>query len=308
MADTTGPGERGGPAAGGGDGDGATASGSRALPYRLDARIASAATVGYWMLVAATLLFLLTPLVIVVVISFQGQAYAGWPPESFTLEWYRSLPEDLAYLGVTEALTNSVKLALATGVVSTTVGGLAAFAVVRHEFRAAATVEALLLSPLIYPWIVVGLALLLFVGQLNSLFGLGVTLSFWTLLAGHVLFTVPYPTRTIAASLQNFPDSVEEAATNLGATELDTYANVTLPLIRPGIISGFVFTFVLSFNQYIISLFLSDSGTQTVPLVLFSLFYNTSPAQLSAIASLLMAGILSLVFLTEYVAGISEFI
>ena len=69
-----------------------------------------------------------------------------------------------------------------------------------------------------------------------------------------------------------------------------------------------MFTFVLSFNQYIISLFLSDSGTQTVPLVLFSLFYNTSPAQLSAIASLLMAGILSLVFLTEYVAGISEFI
>ena len=288
--------------------DAPDAAGRDLLPFSLDKYLSAAGSLGYRALVAATIGFLLAPLLIVVVISFQGQAYGGWPPESFTLRWYLTLPETLAHLGVLDALYNSVKLAVATAVVSTTVGGLAAFAIVRYDFRHDATLETVLLSPLIYPWIVVGLALLLFIGQLNQLFGLGITLSFWTLLVGHVLFTVPYPTRTVGASLQNFPESLEEAASDLGATELESYAYITLPLIRPGIISGFVFTFVLSFNQYIISLFLSDAGTQTVPLVLFSLFYNTSPAQLAAIATLLMSGILVLVFVTEHVAGISEYI
>jgi len=82
---------------------------------------------------------------------------------------------------------------------------------------------------------------------------------------------------------------------------------VTLPLVQPGVLSGLVFTFVLSFNQYIISLFLSGPEIKTMPLVLFSLFYNTSPAQLAAIATLLMGGILTIVLVMEYVAGISEF-
>lgn len=275
---------------------------------RLDWWLARGGTIGYNALVYATIVFLIAPLVIVVILSLQGQAYGGWPPRTFTLKWYTQLPEDLAYLGVIDPLVVSLKLAIATGLVSTIAGGFAAFAVVRYDFKYNTTIQTLLLSPLIYPWIVVGLAILLFIGKIGTVFGVTIELSFWTLLAGHVLFTLPYPTRTIGASLQNFPYSTEEAARNLGATEFEAYLKVTLPLIRPGIISGFVFTFVLSFNQYIISLFLSGSGTKTMPLVLFSLFYNTSPAQLAAIATLLMGGVLTLVMITEHVAGISEFI
>lgn len=275
---------------------------------RLDRVIARAASIGYRALIYASLVFLLAPLAIVVILSFQGQAYGGWPPDSFTLKWYTQLPDDLQYLGVVDPLIVSLKLAIATGIVSTIIGGLAAFAVVRYDFKYNTTIQTLLLSPLIYPWIVVGLALLIFIGDLGRLFGVTIPLSFWTLLVGHVLFTLPYPTRTIGASLHNFPYSTEEAARNLGATEFEAYLHITIPLIRPGIISGFVFTFVLSFNQYIISLFLSGAGTKTMPLVLFSLFYNTSPAQLAAIATLLMGGVLTLVMITEYVAGISEFI
>jgi len=265
------------------------------------------ASIGYHALIYATIAFLLAPLAIVVVISFQQSAYATWPPRQFTLEHYLGLPDQLGFLGVEEALFTSIELAVATGVVSTVLGALAAFAIVRYDFRYQTTLETVLISPLIYPWIVVGLSLLLFINRVGTALGVTIELSFWTLLMGHVMFTLPYPIRTIGASLQNYDHSLEEAAQNLGATELESYLRVTVPLIQPGLMSGFVFAFILSFNQYIVSLFLSGPETTTIPLVLFSMFYNTAPATLAAVATLLMAGVLSVIFVMEYLFGISDF-
>lgn len=273
----------------------------------VDNILAKAGTTAFEALVYATLLFLVAPLVVVVLISFQTKAYAAWPPGDFTLQWYTTMPEYTAYLGIESALYDSITLVIATAVLSTAIGGLAAFAIVRYDFKFSTTLETILISPLIYPWLVIGLAILLFIGEINSALGLSIRMSFATVLLGHILFTLPYPIRTIGASLQNFPHSVEEAAKNLGATELDTFVNVTLPIIRPGIISGAIFAFVLSFNQYIISLFLTGNETKTMPLLLFEMFYNNAPAKLAAIATLLMAGILGLVMITEKVASISEF-
>ena len=274
---------------------------------RLDWLLARAGSVGYQALVFGTIAFLLAPLAIVVVISFQQSAYATWPPEGFTLQHYTALPEQLGFLGVGEALLVSVELAIATGIVSTVLGALAAFAIVRYEFKYQTTLETILISPLIYPWIVVGLSLLLFLNRLGDILGVTIQLGFFTLLVGHVLFTLPYPIRTIGASLQNYDHSLEEAAQNLGATELESYVRITLPLIQPGLVSGFVFAFILSFNQYIVSLFLSGSELTTMPLILFSLFYNTAPATLAAIATLLMTGVLAVIGVVEYLFGISEF-
>lgn len=275
--------------------------------HRTDRFVSLASSVAYRALIWATIAFLFAPLAIVVVISFQESAYATWPPQSFTLEHYRALPNQLEFLGVEEALYNSIELAIATGVVSTVLGALAAFAIVRYDFRHQTTLETILISPLIYPWIVVGLSLLLFLNRLGEVLGVTIQLSFWTLLLGHVMFTLPYPIRTIGASLQNYDHSLEEAAQNLGATELESYVRVTIPLIQPGLMSGFVFAFILSFNQYIVSLFLSSSETTTMPLVLFSMFYNTAPATLAAIATLLMVGILTVIGVMEYFFGISDF-
>lgn len=274
---------------------------------RVDWLLSRAGSVGYNLLVYATVAFLVAPLLIVVVISFQQSAYATWPPQGFTLEHYLTLPETLGYLEIDAALFTSLKLAVATGVCSTVLGAFAAFAIVRYDFKYQTTLETVLLSPLIYPWIVIGLALLLFIDRIGAALGIGIALNFWTLLVGHVMFTLPYPIRTIGASLQNYNLSLEEAARNLGATELESYARITIPLIQPGLMSGFVFAFILSFNQYIVSLFLSGAGTKTMPLVLFSLFYNTAPATLAAIATLLMAGILSIILVLEYIFGISDF-
>lgn len=283
----------------------ATSSGG-SLP-RLDAVLSRGGTVAYNALVYGTVVFLLAPLFVVVVISFQESAYATWPPQGFTLEHYLTLPETLGFLNIGGALSTSLELAIATGICSTALGALGAFAIVRYDFKYQTTLETVLISPLIYPWIVIGLSLLLFINRIGTALGMTIQLSFGTLLLGHVMLTLPYPIRTIGASLQNYNHSLEEAAQNLGATELESYLRITLPLIQPGLMSGFVFAFILSFNQYIVSLFLSGAQTKTIPLVLFSLFYNTAPATLAAIATLLMLGVLSVILVMEYLFGISDF-
>ncbi|WP_042665474.1 ABC transporter permease [Haloferax sp. ATB1] len=274
---------------------------------RFDWILSRIASLGFEALIWATIIFLLAPLVIVVIISFGESAYATWPPQQFTIQHYANLISDLSYLDIDTALFSSVKLAVVTGICSTVLGSLAAFAIVRYDFKYQTTLETFLISPLIYPWIVIGISLLLFINQVEAVLGVSITLSFWTLLMGHILFTIPYPIRTVGASLQNYDHSLEEAAQNLGATELESYIRITLPLIQPGVMSGFVFAFILSFNQYIVSLFLSSADIKTLPLVLFSLFYNTAPATLAAIATLLMFGVLTVIMITEYFFSISEF-
>jgi putative spermidine/putrescine transport system permease protein len=264
-------------------------------------------TVLYKLMVYATILFLISPLAIVVIISFQRQGYGGWPPQTWSLDWYLTLPQEVESLGLVHALSVSLQVAIGTVIVTVLLGGLAAFSIARYDFKYSTSLETLFLSPLIYPWLVTGFAILLIIGSLNSTLGLGIRTSVWTLLAGHSIIMLPYPVRTILASLQNFDRTLEEAAMDLGATELTTYLRITLPLIKPGLVSGAIFAFILSFNQYIVSLFLSGSNTQTVPLRLFNLFYDSPPQLLAALGTVLMCGILLVVVFAERGFGISEY-
>jgi len=265
-------------------------------------------TILYYLLVTFTVIFLLAPLVIVVLLSFQSQSYGGWPPGSFTLRWYRAIPNELGYLGIENAVMTSFQIAIVVGIISTLLGIITALALVRYEFRYSNAVQTLFLSPLIYPWVVVGLGILIVIGRLRTSFGVDITLSFWSVVLGHVLITMPFPIRTVGSSLQNYDESLEEAAQDLGASEIETYVRITLPLIKPGLLSGFIFASILSFNNYIVTLFLSGPNVETVPLLLFSLFRNLPPAQLAAIATLLMLGMLLLVWIAEYFVGISRFL
>jgi len=270
--------------------------------------IALVTTLLYRLFIIAAVFFLLFPLLIVVLSSFNPDPHITNLPETLSLTWYRQMPQELGFLGFTQALIMSLKVAVATVVLSTTIGGLAAFAIVRYDYKYSAFLETVLISPLIYPWLVVGLSLLIFVSRLSSVLGIEIPMSFWTVLLGHIIFTVPFPIRSIGASLQNFEYSTEEAARNLGATELETFLHITLPIIKPGIVSGGVLVFILSFNQYIISVFLLPSGSRTVPVLMFSLFRHIDLAMIAGIGTLLMTGILVLVFVTEYFFGMSEYL
>lgn len=276
----------------------------------LERRLPTVAGYAFKAVVYGAMVFLIAPLVVVVLLSFRPGAYgrtvltSGWP----SLKWYESLPTMFQYLKIGDAIFASVTLALATTFVSLVIGGMAAFAIVRYDFSFSTTLETVLISPLVYPWLLMAIGILMAISEVSATLGYRIPLSFWTLLAGHVLFTFPYAIRTIGASLQNYNLRLDEAARNLGGTRLDTLLYVTLPLIRPGILSGAVLVFILSFNQYIISLFLSGADTQTVPLLMFNLIWTANPPELATVGTLFMLGTLTLVLITEYVAGLSEYL
>lgn len=266
--------------------------------YQLKSRLLEVLYNGF---IAGAILYLLLPLAILFIISFQDTAYGGWPPEDLSLRWYESLPTALEHLDIYGALSISVLLAFACVIIATFLGGLAAIGIQRGDLPHSRTLETLFLTPLIYPWLITGFAILVVLGSLFSL-------SFWTLLVGHIVITLPFPVRTIGASLENYDTSIEEAARDLGATTGQTYRKITLPMIKPGIISGVIFVFLISFNNYIVSLFLSDVGTQTVPLVLFSILHNQPPQQVAVIGVILIGGQLALILFAEWYAGISKYL
>lgn len=270
----------------------------------------TAANWAYRLLVYAVILFAVAPLIVVVLLSFRPNPYGssifseGWP----SVEWYAKLPDLLSSLGFASSLSASLEIAVATTIISTCIGGIAAYAVVRKDFRYSSVLETVLVSPLVYPWLLMAIAILMGASYISDVFGVTISMSFWTLLAGHVLFTFPYPIRTIGAGLQNYDDELDEAARNLGATRFDTVRSITLPLLRPGILSGAAFVFILSFNQYIISLFLSGTSIQTIPLLMFNLIKAQSPPQIAVLGTLLMAGMVLITVVVEYVAGMSKYL
>jgi len=280
--------------------------------YRRSARKAQAFLITklYRGFIYAVLAFLLAPLAVIVLVSFQSQPYPNWPLGSFTLEWYAELESVVMIYDFVDVVIFSTQLAFVNAFVATLVGGLAAASVVRYDFKYDTAIETLLLSPVVYPWLLIGFGILLLLQIVENNIPGQIQLSFWTVLAGHVLFSFPYTTRAVMSSLNNFNTSLEESAQNLGATELKTYFKITIPLITPGIMSGFIMVFIISFNNFIVSLFLTGSGSQTVPIVLFSLIRtsNNPPAQVAALGTLIMAGILSVVLASEYFAGISDYL
>lgn len=252
--------------------------------------------------------FIMSPLLVVLIISFERSNYAIWPPNGFTIDRYLSIFDLLQSTAIINAFFISIKLAFLASTIATLIGGSASYAIVRYDIKHSDTIESILLSPLIIPWLLLGFMVLLLIGRLSSNNIAHIELSFWTVLVGHVLFLFPYATRAIGSSLYNFDHALEEASRDLGANEVRTFLKVTLPLIKPGIISSLVLTFILSFNQYIISLFLASGGEQTVPLEMFNLVRTIPATSVAAIASIQMVGILTIVLLTEMVVGISDFI
>ncbi|RQH00091.1 ABC transporter permease [Natrarchaeobius oligotrophus] len=273
-----------------------------------DVLLSRAVNVLYRLLVSAVLVFLLAPLVLIPVVSFGTDRFAAGLPTDFTLEWYIAAANTFVDFGLSSALIASTALALATAVASTIIGGLAAFGIVRYDFKYSTTLQTILISPLVFPWLLIGLGILLLVSRIQSTFGIIIESSFWILFMGHLAFSVPYAIRTIGASLENYNHSLDEAARDLGATELQTYLKITLPIIKPGIISGLIIIFILSFNMYIISLFLMGPEIDLVPIAMYNLFRIVPPAEIAAIASVLMLAQIVLVVLAEVFFGISDYL
>ena len=241
--------------------------------------------------------FLLAPLVVPVLISFSDTAFVTWPPQGFTWRWYGKI------LGE-EEFTSSFRFSLMLGVIAT-VGALAlgtpaAMGLVRHRFPGRGVVQGLLLSPLVFPTLVTGIALL----RLAS--SAGMQDSLVNLALGHILVTTPYVVRTVSASLLLVEPSVEEAARTLGADRLRCFWRVTRPQITPGLVAGAIFAFVTSFDNYPVSMWLADAVNIPLPLMIFTLTSRFFDPGIAAIASLMILLSVVLILVVEKVTGLQR--
>ncbi|ATA23488.1 ABC transporter permease [Brenneria goodwinii] len=234
-----------------------------------------------YVITAFMLVFILTPILLIVVISFSDGYFVSFPPTGFTLDWYGKVLGNSEFM---EALLFSTLLAIGTTLLSLLLGVPAAFALVRGKLPYASLCKGLLLSPLIFPVLITGLALL----QLFSSYGWGnVKLN---LLLAHTVVTSPYVVRTVLTSLELVNPSLEEAARTLGASRFATFRHVVFPQIAPGVVSGAIFCFMVSFDNYPVSMWLADSANTPVPVVLYrqiGTVFDPSVATMSTLIILL---------------------
>ncbi len=222
----------------------------------MSARPMSAGRIGAFAVVSAVLVFMALPIVVIVVLSFSSASYLTFPPPAFGVRWYQE------YLGSAEWLAAtglSLSVAASVVVLATILGTLAALGLARLPPVLRNLAAALILSPLIVPVIVVAIGIY----YAYSRYGLvGTPIG---LVLGHTCLAVPFVVISVNASLAGLDRRLEQAALSLGATPWGTFRQVTLPLIRPSVLTGALFAFITSFDELVVALFLSGSGAVTLP-------------------------------------------
>ena len=249
---------------------------------------------GFFVLVV---LFLYAPIVILLIFSFNKSAVPSFPLSGFTLNWYREFLSNSDLKGALE--TSAIVAALSsTGAVA--LGVLASLALTRRRFRGKSAVSALLLSPLVIPYVVFGVSLLLLFHTL------GVPRSLLTVVIGHIVISVPYTILVIVPRLDQVDVGLEEAAADLGAGPLQTFRLVTFPLILPAIVSAFLIAFTTSFDEYAVASFVVGSRV-TFPIYLYSAlrFPNQLP-QVIAVAVVVLVLSLIVVVAAELGRRVAE--
>lgn len=248
--------------------------------------------------VAALYVFLLAPIVIVVIAAFNSGEYLRFPPEGFSLKWFVKFANSRPFV---RAFWLSLKLASIVTVLATVIGTAAALYVVRYSKRFRDGLRLLLIAPLQFPAILTGIALLIFFYAI----GLG-TRGLTGLIVGHTLVSLPYVFMTVATVLVGFDKSLEEAARNLGAGPFTTFRRVTLPIIKGGVISGAVFAFITSFDQFPISLLLTGVGTTTLPIQLFDYLRFSFDPTAAAVSTISIVMTVVVVLVTERLVGLES--
>lgn len=249
------------------------------------------------MYLAATLvaIFLLAPLVVPIAISFSDTAFVTFPPKGFTLRWYWKILNEPEF---TSSFRFSVMLAIIATLGSLVLGIPTAIGLVRYQFPGRAMIQSLVLSPLVFPMLVTGIALLRLFTTINS------QSSLLNLTLGHVLVTIPYVIRTVSSSLVLLDPSIEDAARTLGASRLETFWRITRPQIMPGIVAGAIFAFVTSFDNYPVSMWLADAVNIPLPLMIFTLTSRFFDPGIAAIATLMILLSVALILIMEKVTGL----
>ena len=248
-----------------------------------------------------TFIYLLVPAVIVVLAGLNSGDFLTFPPEGFSLKWIQSFLASDTFL---PAYLYSLRLAFTTMIISTVLGTITAIFLTRVAFPGRGAVRAFFLAPLLLPGLVIGLAL--YVYFLNFPF-LPLSRTFWGMLVGHILVTVPFVIGTVSAALYGFDMALEEAARSLGSGPFRAFMTVTFPNIKAGITAGSLFAFIVSFGQFDLSLMLSTPNNTPLPFAMYnSLRYEFEPTSAAAGTFAIALVVVSMV-LTSRLTNLSKF-
>lgn len=223
---------------------------------------------------------MLAPILIVTIVSFSGDGYLKFPPESFSDQWYLRFLTDARWLS---SLWNSLLIALMTCLIATALGFLAAYAMVRGAFSMRKAIMALLLMPLIVPHVVTAIAIY-FMSAKFSLIGFKP----WIALS-HSVVALPVVLIILQSALKAVDPNLERAAMIFGCDRMGVFRRVVLPLVLPSVVSALLFSFLISFDELVISLFLAGIRSETLPVRIWnSLLLEVEPT-IAAVSTLLIA-------------------
>jgi putative spermidine/putrescine transport system permease protein len=256
---------------------------------------------GGWLvrgLVVLALGYLLLPIAVLVAASFTGTEFLAFPPRGLSLRWYAAFVSTPGWI---ESFRLSLAIAAAATLLTPLVGVPAALCLSRFTFPGQRLCASLFLSPLVLPQVVLG------VGLLQYLTLIGLARTFWAILIGHVVLALPYMIRSVMATLAGADPALEEAAADLGASPPVTFFTVTLPLIKPGVIAGGLFAFVISWTNVEVTMFFTTSLLNPLPVNIMNyIAYNVDPLVAAISASSVYVSLVFLV-LIDVTVGLDRF-
>lgn len=226
-----------------------------------------------WLAVA----FLVFPVILTAVVSFNASFFIEFPPKALSLRWYANIAS-IQRIGAATLISAGV--AILAAAIATLFALGAALAIARHPMPGKPVITAFLLSPITLPMVAIGIALIQF------FIAIGAAFTWWSLVIGHVVLILAYPVRTLIASLSLSDRTLDDAARSLGASRWKAFLTVTLPQLKPGLVSGFLFAFLISFDNYPISVFLVRGDLTTMPIQVLNYISNNfdpTPAAFSTV-------------------------
>lgn len=256
-------------------------------------------------LAAVVFFFIFIPVIFVVWISLFQQQIVSFPPEGYTLAWYRNAFERTEFRDGFGLSLQVAFLAMAIGV---TAGAAASYALVRFRFPGREAFNTLLLGPLVVPGIVAGTSLYVYYIMVENILDMDFRATLHGLVLGHILLTIPWTVRLVSASLVGLDRAIEEAAMNLGAGPWTTFRRITLPMMRPGLVAASLFSFIQSFENLELTLLLVGPGRTTLPVAMLNYLEFRIDPTIAAVATVQIVLIGALMLITDRFVKLSRIV
>ncbi|HEM7850442.1 ABC transporter permease [Burkholderia multivorans] len=241
--------------------------------------------------------FIVAPLAAVMLVAFTDKGYISMPFDGASLRWFRAILDNG---DIVSAFWLSVRLALVAATLGVALAVPAALAIARYRFPGRGALTSFFLSPMMIPAVVLGIAFLRFLSLLH------LSGSFWALVAAHVVIVLPYALRLALSSAIGLDRDAERAALSCGASRFTAFRRVVLPMIRTGVAGGWVLSFIQSFDELTMTIFVATPGTTTLPVAMYNQIAQTIDPRVTSVSAVLIVGTVMLMLLLDRLVGLDR--